>query len=78
MNKNEFKFSIGIGVTLGALALVIFLFYLRQQQALFYMEREKQIKIELIQSVKSTCSPNYPVIQATIYRDKVVMRCEIE
>jgi len=75
MSKNEFRLSIAMGLVSGLFALLIISFTTYQNKIMEVNEQEKQIKHDLILTVKNTCSPVYPVVHAAIYRDRVIVEC---
>jgi len=86
MNKNEssiirLSIAMSMGLVLGFFALLIISFttYTTYQNKIMEVnEQEKQIKHDLILTVKNTCSPVYPVVHAAIYRDRIIVECRLK
>ena len=78
MTKKELRISVAIGLVLACFALFILSFTVYQNKIMEVNNQEKQIKHDLIQEVKDSCSTEYPVVHAAIYRDRIVVECRTE
>lgn len=78
MTKTQTALSVVAGFILATTALVILSFTLRINKEMEKMRLEKQIKHDLIERVKDSCDPVYPVVHAAIYLDRVVVECRTE
>lgn len=76
---NTHKALAGItGLVLGILTLVIGSSILVINKEMEKMNLEKQIKHDLILTIKDSCNPVYPVVHAAVYLDRIVVECRTE
>ena len=71
MNKSDFMVSIATGFLLGSASLPLLTLLKLEIKMMERNEQERQIKHDLILTVKNTCHPVYQIVHAAVYRDKI-------